>query len=213
MTPVNDTQLIRTLQKWTYRRAQKSWAKKRRKAIEMESYEALEHYVDLIRRMENSSEYQGSILAREAQEISAELVNRYYWRENPDAAFFELREVPEGWPTGWPRLTRITLQALGSDALLALRDDEDRVRDRWVSRAAEVLKEIEKRGVGLDQITDGEAGAWWVDEHCMRDPELAADALLLVHPNVDLIGRSYNGEFYTNLIWKPPAPKTTLRPV
>ena len=210
---MSDARAARMLRQWTYRRAQRSWAKQRRKAIETEPYEALEQHVDLIRRMEDSSEYQGSILAREAREISAEVINRYSWRENPDSAFFLIRELPKVPITGWPRLNRVTLQAFGNHTLLALRDEEDRIRDRWVRRAAEALTELEEGGVEPIEILDAEAGARWVREQCMGDPELAADSLLIVHPGVDVVCGVYDGLPFTNPIWKPPPLKATLRPV
>jgi hypothetical protein len=207
---------VRALTKLDYWRTQKRFSKRRQEALEREPDEALHRYMDQIRRMEDSQEYDGSVLAREASEIHTEIIRRYEEQNGSgrtDEAFFLLRAVPRVPPKGWPRLSRITLQALGNEALLTLRDAEDRIRDRWVRRAAEALTELEEGGVELIEVLDAEEGARWVQEHCMGDPELAADSLLVVHPGVDVIGGVFDGLVFANPIWKPPPPKTTLRPV
>lgn len=187
---------MRALTKLDYWRTQKRFSKKRQEALEREPDETLHRYMGQIRRMEDSQEYDGSVLAREANEIQTELIHRHEERNGSgrvDEAFFLLRVVPRESPKGWPRLSRITLQALGNEALLALRDEEDRIRDRWVRRAAEAPTKLEEGGVELTEVLGAEEGTRWVQEHCMNDPELAADSLLVVHPGVDVIGGVYEG--------------------
>lgn len=199
---------MRALSPASYRRAQNTYAKIRQKALRREPDEALALYMDRIRAMEDSSGYQGSLLAREAAEIQTEMAHRASWRRT-DAGFLMIRQVPKVPPRGWPRLSLITLRALGNPGLLSARDREDRLRDCWVRRAADALVMlVVSDGVGLPDILDGEAGARWLEEYCVRDAELAADAILSVHPTADVIG----GPVLRWPAWKPPPPKTTLRP-
>lgn len=55
-------------------------------------------------------------------------------------------------------------------------------RERKVREAAQSLRDLEQKGVTLDDILNGPEGYVWIEESCGGDRELAEEAFLTVHP-------------------------------
>ena len=147
----------------------------RRRVLAREPLETLEAYQRIVAEVDGEA---AVACAREAIEIYNEALVKEAEQLDPDSHFFGL--YPQITASSWPRISHTALKRIGNAALLGLRHREERVRERQRTRAAKALTTILlERGVGVDEILEGETGRQWMYRHCGGDPDLAGEAFSL----------------------------------